>query len=95
MEDSSQKKKKKKKPLLPWATSMLQMERKEKERKKVNQSKIGQKQKKRKKIWKGSWTKQCLNKYAELSKAKKKGKATVTITWLKPEGCMKWIKHIN
>ena len=64
----------KKKPILPWVTNVLQ-----KERNKVHQSKIGEKQnkknrKERKKYIKVLWTRQYLNKCVELSKAKGKEK---------------------
>ena len=64
---------------------------KKKERKKVNQSKIGEKQKrkieKKKNTERFSLYQTMSEQCAELSKEKRR--EIVTITWLKPEGCMK------
>ena len=77
--------------------SINQRLKKSKRKEKNNQSKIGEKKKKKKrnkekrnkeKRYKEFLcTRQCLKQCAELSKAKRK--KIVTITWLKPKGCMK------
>ena len=66
-------------------------EKKRKEKNKINQSKIEEKQKKiekkERKEKRGSLDQTMSEQCAELPKAKKKEK--VTMTWLKPEGCVK------
>jgi len=63
---------------------VLQKKRKEKKRKEVNQSKIGEEQKRKKIIRKVSLDQTMSEQMCRIVKSKKKGKVTVTITWVKP-----------
>jgi len=45
--------------------------------------------KRKKKIWKGSLDQTMSEQMCRIVKSKRKGQATVTITWLKPKGCTK------
>ena len=68
--------------LLPWVISVSPKKRKEKERKSIDQRLKKSKRKEKKK--KGSWNPTMFERCAELSERKK----IVTMTWLKPEGCV-------
>jgi len=73
--------------LLPWVRDKKKKERK-RERKRINQSKIEEKQNKINREGGVLWTKQCLNNVQNCWKRKYKRRAIVT--WLKPGGCVQW-----
>ena len=62
---------------------------KKKERKKVNQSKIGEKKKRKKIINTEIFSLYLTMPKQRVALSKAKRREIVTITWLKPEGCMK------
>jgi len=70
--------------LLPWVRDFRQKKR---ERKRINQSRIEEKQKKIKTKWGVLWTRKYLNNVQNCQRRKYKRRAIVT--WLKPEGCVK------